>query len=128
LHRSRNDELRYAHTTLNCKYIRTMVYEDHLNFSSKISVDRAGRIKNRDSISSSQSGAWTDLSFGTGWQRHAKAGRHHGSLPGSQYNRRVVGHGGQEVETGRELALVGRQRQIGRMRQPLHLHVDFFHA
>jgi hypothetical protein len=128
LHRSRNDELRYAHTTLNCKYIRTMVYEDHLNFSSKISVDRPWRIKNRDSISSSQSGARPDLSFRSGWQRHAKAGWDHGPLPGRQQHRRVVGDCGQEIEPGRELALVGRQRQVGRVRQPFHQHVDLFHT
>jgi hypothetical protein len=105
-----------------------MVYEDHLDFPTKISVHRPWRIKHRDPIAGSQSGAGPDLSFRSGWQGHAKAGRNHGPLPWGQYNRRVVRDSRQEVEPGRELALVGRQRQIGRMRQPLHLHVDLFHA
>jgi hypothetical protein len=50
LHRSRNDELRYAHTTLNRKYIRTMVYEDDLDFAAKISIDCAWGVKHRHTV------------------------------------------------------------------------------
>jgi hypothetical protein len=128
LHRSRNDELRYAHTTLNCKYIRTMVYEDDLDFSSEISVDSPWRIKHRDPITGSQAGAGADLTFRPGRERHAKSSRDHGALAWRKCDRGVGRDRRQEVEPGRELALVFWQGQIGCVREPLHLHVDFFHA
>jgi len=127
LHRSRNDELRYAHTTLNCKYIRTMVYEDDLNFSPKISVDRSRGVEHRHSMPGSESGAGADLSFGAGRQRHAKSSRDHGVLAGSEQHWGVLGDRRHEIESGCELALVGRQRQTGCVREPLHLNVDLFH-
>jgi len=128
LNRSRNDELRYAHTTLNCKYIRTVVYEDHLYFSSKISVNGPWRIKHRDPITGSQSGAGSDLTFRSGRQRHAKSSRDHGALAWGKHHRGVGRDCRQEVEPGRELALVGWQGQVGRMRKPFHLDVDLLHA
>jgi hypothetical protein len=128
LHRSRNDELRYAHTTLNRKYIRTMVYEDDMDFPAKISVNRSGGVEHGHSVPGCESGAGADLTFGAGRQRHAKAGRDHGVLAGGQRHRGIVGDRRQEIEPGRELALVGRQRQVGCVRQPLHLNVDLLHA
>jgi hypothetical protein len=105
-----------------------MVYEDHLNFSAKISVNRPWRIKDRYPPTSSQSRAGSDLTFRSERQRHAKPGRDHGVLAGGQHHRGVAGDSGQEIEPGRELALVGRQRQIGRVREPLYLDVDLLHA
>jgi hypothetical protein len=128
LHRSRNDELRYAHTTLNCKYIRTMVYKDHLDLTPKISVNGSWGVEHRHTVPACEPRAGTDLSFRSGRQRHAKAGRDRGVLAGGEHHRGVVGDRGQEVEPGRELALIGRQRQVGRVREPLHLDVDLFHA
>jgi hypothetical protein len=128
LHRSRNDELRYAHTTLNRKYIRTMVYEDDMDFPAKISVNRSGGVEHCHSVPGCESGAGADLAFGAGRQRDAKSGRDHGVLTRSQRHRGVAGDRRQEIEPGCELALVGRQRQIGRVRQPLHLNVDLLHA
>jgi hypothetical protein len=39
-----------------------------------------------------------------------------------------MGDRGQEVKPGREFTVVGRERQIGRVREPLHLDVDLLHA
>jgi hypothetical protein len=128
LHRSRNDELRDAHTTLNCKYIRTMVYEDHLDFTPKVSINGSRGVEHCDSVPGCQPGAGADLTFGARRQRHAKAGWDHGVLAGGQHHRGIAGDRRQEVEPGRKLALVGRQRQIGRVREPLHLNVDLLHT
>jgi hypothetical protein len=65
LHCSRNDELRYAHTTLNNKWLRTMVYENYMDFPPIIGVDRSRRIKDSDPMSRGQSRARADLAFGT---------------------------------------------------------------
>jgi hypothetical protein len=116
--------LRYAHTTLNCKYIRTMVYKDDLNFPAKISVNGSGGVEHGHPVPGSQPGAGADLTFSAGRQCHAKAGRDHGVLARGEHHRGAVGDGRHQVQPGRELALVGRQRQVGRVREPLHLDVD----
>jgi hypothetical protein len=68
------------------------------------------------------------LAFGAGRQCHAKSGRDHGVLARGQHHWGIGRDRCQEVEPGRKLALVGRQRQIGRVRKPFHLNVDLFHA
>jgi hypothetical protein len=105
-----------------------MVYKDDLNFPAKISVDRSGGVEHCHAVPACKSGAGTDLTFGAGRQRDAKSGRDHGVLAGGQHYRRVTRDRRQEVEPGRKLALIGRQRQIGRVREPFHLDVDFVHA
>jgi hypothetical protein len=101
-----------------------MVYKDHLNFPAKISVNRSGGVEYRHSMPSRESGAGADLTFGAGRQRHAKSGRDHGVLARGEHHWGVAGDRRHEVEPGCELALVGRQRQVGRVREPLHLDID----
>jgi hypothetical protein len=105
-----------------------MVYEDHLNFPAKISIYGSGGVQHGHPMPDCQPGARADLTFGAGWQCHAKPRRDHGVLARGQHDWGVVGDGGHEVQPGRKLALVGRQRQAGRVREPLHLNVDFFHV
>jgi hypothetical protein len=57
--------LRYAHTTLNDKWLRTMVYEDYMDFPSVVGVDRSRRIKDRDAVPRRQAGARAHLTFRT---------------------------------------------------------------
>jgi hypothetical protein len=45
-----------------------------------------------------------------------------------EHDRDVVRDGGHEVQPGRELALVRRQWQAGRVREPLYLNVNLFHV
>jgi len=105
-----------------------MVYEDHLDFAAKISINGSWGIKHRHTVPACEPGARADLTFRSGRQRHAQAGRDHGVLAGGEHHRGVVGDRRHEIEPGRELALIGRQRQIGRVREALHLDVDLFHA
>jgi hypothetical protein len=105
-----------------------MVYEDDMDFPAKISVNGSGGVEYCHAVTRCESGAGADLTFGAGRQRHAESGRNHGVLTGSQHHRGVVGNRRQEIEPGRELALVGRQRQVGSVGEPLHLDVDLFHT
>jgi hypothetical protein len=105
-----------------------MVYKDDLNFPAKISVNGSRGVEHGHPMPGCQPGARADLTFSAGWQCHAKAGRDHGVLARGEHHRGVVRDGGHEVQPGRQLALVGRERQAGRVRQPLHLNVDLFHV
>jgi len=104
-----------------------MVYQDHLNFPAKISINGAGGIEHRNSVPGCEPGAGSDLTFGARRQGHAKAGRDHGVLARAQHHWGVTGDRSHQVEPSRELALVGRQRKIGRVREPFHLNVDLLH-
>ena len=105
-----------------------MVYKDHLNFPTKISIDGPGGIQDGHPVPGGQPGAWADLTFSAGRQFHAKPGRNHGVLARGEHDRGVVRDSGHEVQPGRELALVRRQRQAGRVREPLYLNVNLFHV
>ena len=48
--------------------------------------------------------------------------------PGAISTRRIGRHRGEQIEPGRERALVLRQRQIGAVRQPHDAHLDGFVA
>ena len=72
-----------------------------------------------------QPGARTHLRLAARRQRNRDAGRHQCALPG--LDDQVAGDGREQIEAGRLRAVIFRQRQIGAMRQPDHLHLDRIH-
>ncbi len=57
-----------------------------------------------------------------------RPGRNGRALARGDDHGRIGRHRGDEIEPGRELALIGRKRQIGGVRQPHHANLDFIHG
>jgi hypothetical protein len=127
LHRRCNDQLRNPHASLDSKRLVTVVYEDDLDFSAIVGVDGTGRIEHGDAMSHGEARARPHLALGATRQCNADPRWDQSTRAGRDDNRRIEGNGGKEIESGRELALVGGERQIGGMGEPHQADVDRFH-
>jgi hypothetical protein len=120
--------LRYAHTTLNNKWLRAVVYEDYMDLAAIIGVDGSGRIEHGDAMTDGQPRARAHLTFRTCRQSHANSGWNERPVAGRNRQRGSSGNRRQEIESGGVLALIGRQRQVRRVWEPHNLDVNFFHT
>jgi hypothetical protein len=120
--------LRYAHTTLNNKWLRAVVYEDYMDLAAIIGVDGSGRIEHGDAMTDGEPGARAHLTFRTCRQSHANSGWDERPVAGRNRQRGSSGNRRQEIESGGVLALIGRQRQVRRVWEPHNLDVNFFHT
>src|SRR5271154_6630029 len=68
--------------------------------------------------------ARANLAFIAGRQRDGDAGRNERSSAWCDLDRRACRHRGEEIEARGVRAVVGRQRQISRMRQPHDAQLD----
>ena len=105
------------------------IHENNLYFAAIIGINGSRRIEHSDTVPHCEARAWAHLSFGSdaavqcampvGIMRAIAGGDDDGCV---RRNR------GEKVETCGELALVGRQRQIGAVRQPQDLQLDLVKA
>jgi hypothetical protein len=119
--------LRYAHTTLNRNLLRSKIDKQDMYFSAIVGIDGAGAIENRDAVPHGEPRARSHLAFGAWREGHAEARWNEGTGAGRDHDRGIGRDRCQKVQPGRELALIGGQRQVGRVRQPHHLDIDLAH-
>src|SRR5215467_8290958 len=98
-----------------------------MNFAAVIGVDRARGIEHRDAVMQCEPRPRPDLALNPCGQREGKPGRDCGAPTRRDDDRRAGGHRGDEVEPGRVRALIGRERQIGGVREPHDPNFDLAH-
>src|SRR5271169_6152955 len=101
-----------------------VVDENDGDLAAVIGVDRAGRIEHGNAVADSKSRRWAYLPFCPGRQCERDPGWDCRLGAGRQNNRSVGRNGCVEVETGREGALIGGQRQVGAVRQACNPQVQ----
>ena len=111
----REDELGNACPPLDRERLLAEIGEDDLDFAAIVGVDRAGRIEHRNPMPQGKSRAWPDLPFDPGRQCNRQArGDRRAAARRDDYGR-IGRHCGDEIEAGREFALVCRKRQVAGM-------------
>jgi hypothetical protein len=96
-------------------------------FAAVVRIDGTGRVENGDAMSQGEPGTRPDLPFDSRRKCNGNAGWNGGALARRDDHRRIGRHRGDEIEASRELALIGRQRQVAGVRQPHHADFDPAH-
>ena len=107
------------------KWFAAQIHQNDLYFAAVVGVDRAGRVEHGDAVPRRKSGARPHLALGS--RAAARSRCRSGSsarAPGAIVDRRVGRHRGDQIEAGGVRALIGRQRQIGAVRQAHDAHFD----
>ena len=97
-------------------------------FAAIVGIDGTRSVEHGDAMSQGEPRTRPDLPFETLRKRNGDAGRDGRALARREDHGRIGRHRRDEIEPGRELALIGRKRQIGGMRQPHHADLDFIHC
>src|SRR6266700_3046305 len=122
-----DDELRNTHSALHSECSLPQIHENDLYLAAVIRINSSGGVEHGDTVTHRQARARPHLAFGACRQGNRDAGRDHGASSGLDRDGAIHGHCGEKIEAGRALALIGRQRQIGRMRKPHRPELDLAH-
>ena len=88
-----------------------MIDENHAHLPAVIAIDRSRRIEHRDAVIERKTGTGSHLRFEALGNLHDEACRYERPSPRRQQKGRIGRKGGDEVESRRAKALIGRQGQ-----------------
>jgi hypothetical protein len=130
LHGWRENQLRNLRPARHRERLGAEIDENDVEFPAVIGVERAGSIEYRDAEMQRESGAGPDLPLYSRREREGETSWDGGAAAGHDdcWYWRVCGYCGHEVEPGRVRALIGRERQVGGVRQPHNPHLEFDHV
>src|SRR6516225_3379789 len=120
-------QLCYARAALHRKGVMAEIRKDYMSFAAVIGVERARGIEHGDAVVQCEPGARPDLALNPCGQRERKPGRDCGAAARRDDDGGAGRHRGDEVEPGRVRALIGRERQVGGVREPHDPNFDFAH-
>src|SRR5579871_4674224 len=111
LHDRCDDQLRNPGSTLDHEGCLSQIDQNDLDLAAVIRIYGSGSVQDGDTVTHGQARTRPHLAFG--------AGRNERALAGLKRDGAISRERRQKIEAGGALALIGRQRQVGRMRQPL---------
>src|SRR5262245_7326874 len=101
---------------------RTKVGEQHLHLAAIVAIDCARTIEHGEAVPERQPGARPHLRLKPRRQFQDEAGGDEGACAGSKPERATLGDRGEQIHTGRAIALITRQIETLRVGQPHHAH------
>src|SRR5262245_3252953 len=125
---SRKDQLGNPCAALDCELIGAKIRKNNVYLAAIVGIDGAWRVEHGHAVAQREPRAWPDLTLDSGRQRDGNTGRNHRPFARRDDHGRVGRYRSHQVEPGRVLALISRQRQVGAVRQPTHADLDFAHA
>ena len=120
-----DDQLGDPHAAADDKRLAAEIDQDDLDLSAIIGVDGSRSVKDGNAVADGKARTRPDWPFAARRQRDGNAGRdHRARRPARSRPACSAGTAAMQIETRGKRALIGRQRQVGAVRQPHDAQLD----